>query len=49
MTGTEIYTAFTLERQAYPIVMRGAQGAGAESSAGILNDILKITQRLTRF
>jgi len=48
MTGTEIYTAFTLERQAYPIIMRGAQGAGSESSTGILNDILKIAQRLRR-
>lgn len=48
MTGTEIYTAFTLERQPYPIIMRGAQGAGSESSSGILNDILKIAQRIGR-
>ena len=48
MTGSEIYCAFTLERQPYPIIMRGAQGAGSESSSGILNDILKIAQRLGR-
>ena len=48
MTGSEIYAAFTLERNPYPIVMRGAQGAGADASAGILNDILKIAQRLTQ-
>ena len=47
MIGSEIYAAFTLERSSYPIVMRGAQGAGSESSSGILNDVLKIAQRLS--
>lgn len=45
MNGTELFTAFTLVRQQNPLVMRGAQGAGKASSAGILNDVLKITQR----
>ena len=45
MTGTELYTSFAMERQQNALVMRGAQGAGKQCTAGILNDVLKITQR----
>jgi len=46
MSGTELCISFKLARQVNPLVMRGAAGAGSASSAGILNDVLKITQLL---
>jgi aspartokinase/homoserine dehydrogenase 1 len=47
LRGSESFVAFTTERyQDYPLIVQGAGAGGAVTAAGVLSDILRISQNL---
>jgi len=47
LRGSEAFVAFTTRRHSdYPVIVRGAGAGGAVTAAGVLADILRITQTL---
>lgn len=47
LRGSEAFVAFTTQRHSdYPVIVRGAGAGGAVTAAGVLADILRITQTL---
>ncbi|QDG50760.1 bifunctional aspartate kinase/homoserine dehydrogenase I [Persicimonas caeni] len=47
LRGSESFVAFTTERyQDYPLIVQGAGAGGAVTAAGVLSDVLRISQNL---
>jgi aspartokinase/homoserine dehydrogenase 1 len=47
LRGSEAFVAFTTERYAeYPLVVQGAGAGGAVTAAGVLADVLALSQSL---
>jgi homoserine dehydrogenase len=47
LRGSEAFVAFTTERYSdYPLVVQGSGAGGAVTAAGVLSDVLRVTQVL---